>query len=160
MASSERFTFFRGGPFSQFHPSPFDLDGEHFVTAEQFMMAGKAALFGDADARRRIMATVRPRKQKALGRQVAGFDATVWNSCARDIVYRGNRAKFLANPDLLALLLATGTATLVEASPTDTIWGIGLAGNHPDATVRERWRGQNWLGETLTKLRDDILAGR
>ena len=45
--SEERFTFFWNDPFSQWHPSPFEIDGVRYVTAEQYMMAEKARLFGD-----------------------------------------------------------------------------------------------------------------
>ena len=156
--SGERFTFFWSGPFSQWHRSRFTLDGEIYETAEQYMMAEKARLFGDDDICRRIMAAADPRDQKALGRKVRDFDADRWNAAARDIVYRGNRAKFTTHRDLLAALFETEGTTLVEASPLDTIWGIGLAADNPDARDRTKWRGTNWLGEVLTRLRDTLLA--
>ncbi|QJE72571.1 NADAR family protein [Aerophototrophica crusticola] len=155
---AERFTFFWNGPFSQWHRSPFCLDGILYVTAEQYMMASKARLFGDDVRLRQILEADHPRDQKALGRKVSGFDQQVWDRHAREIVYRGNRAKFTTHRDLLRQLLDTAGTILVEASPLDTVWGIGLAADDPDATVPSRWRGKNWLGETLTRLRDDLLA--
>ncbi len=157
---AERFTFFWNGPFSQWHKSRFELDGRVYNTAEQYMMSEKARLFGDEEARERIMATSDPRKQKAIGREIKGFDTALWQAQARDIVYRGNRAKFTADPALLDTLLATEGTTIVEASPLDTIWGIGLAEDDPAALDRATWRGTNWLGEVLTRLRDDLLAER
>ena len=156
--SRERFTFFWDGPFSQWHRSPFMLDSARYLAAEQYMMAAKARLFGDDERLSRIMAAEEPSDQKALGRSVRGFDRRAWQKVARDIVYRGNRAKFSTHRDLLALLLATEGTTLVEASPFDTIWGIGLAEDDPLASDRSAWRGMNWLGETLTRLRGDLLA--
>ncbi len=156
--TSERFTFFWNGPFSQWQHSPFQLDGIVYATAEQYMMAGKARLFEDAAALARILATDDPREQKALGRRVQGFDAARWNAVARDIVFTGNRAKFTTHRDLLQLLLETEGTTLVEASPLDTIWGIGLAADNPAAQDRASWQGSNWLGEVLTRLRDTLLA--
>ncbi|AHE57057.1 NADAR family protein [Sphingomonas sanxanigenens] len=156
----EQFTFFWNGPFSQWHPSPFELDGLRYVTAEQYMMAGKARLFGDDETLDAIMATESPREQKALGRKVSDFDADRWNAHAKAIVLAGNRAKFTTHDDLLELLLATRGTTLVEASPFDRIWGIGLAEDHPDAGNRARWRGTNWLGEVLTDLRETLLKER
>ena len=156
--SGEQFTFFWSGPFSQWHKSRFELDGRVYNTAEQYMMSEKARLFGDEETRDRIMATGDPRKQKALGRQIRGFDTARWQAEARDIVYRGNRAKFTADPALLQVLLATAGTTIVEASPLDTIWGIGLAEDDPAARDRANWRGSNWLGEVLTRLREDLLA--
>src|SRR5690349_8988998 len=80
------------------------------------------------------------------------------DAVAREIVFRGNRAKFTTHRDLLALLLETHGSTLVEASPLDTIWGIGLAADDPSASDRSAWRGTNWLGEVLTRLRETLLA--
>ena len=154
----ERFTFFWSGPFSQWHRSPFTLDGQIYVTAEQHMMAEKARLFGDEEILHRILATREPREQKALGRRVRGFDIERWEMSARDIVYRGNRAKFTTHRDLLTLLFDTEGTTIVEASPLDTIWGIGLAAVNPAALDRASWQGRNWLGEVLTRLREDLLA--
>jgi ribA/ribD-fused uncharacterized protein len=155
---TERFTFFWSGPFSQWFKSAFTLDGQDYVTAEQYMMAEKARLFGDEEIRSRILATANARKQKELGRQVRNFDAERWNAAAREVVYAGNRAKFTADPELLAALLATRGTTIVEASPEDRIWGIGLAEDDPAALDRATWRGTNWLGEVLTRLRDELIA--
>jgi len=158
--TGERFTFFWAGPFSQWHRSPFTLDGQVYVTAEQYMMAEKARLFGDEETLERILATSNAREQKALGRRVRGFETGAWNAVARDIVYCGNRAKFTTHRDLLALLLETAGTTIVEASPLDTIWGIGLAADDPAASDRTQWRGTNWLGEVLTRLRDALIEER
>jgi ribA/ribD-fused uncharacterized protein len=155
---SETFTFFWSGPFSQWHHSPFTLDGCLYTTAEQYMMAEKARLFSDQTTLTLIMEASHPRDQKALGRKVQNFDQQVWDREARKIVYRGNRAKFTTHRDLLQMLLDTEGTTLAEASPIDTIWGIGLAADAEDARDRSKWLGQNWLGETLQKLRDDLLA--
>lgn len=155
---SERFTFFWGGPFSQWHVAPFTLDGQYYNTAEQYMMAGKAQLFGDDERLAQILEARKPDEQKRLGRLVRGFDETRWLATARDIVYRGNRAKFTTHRDLLQLLFDTEGTTLAEASPRDTLWGIGLAADAVDAKDRAKWLGKNWLGETLQRLRDDLLA--
>ena len=150
------FVFFWNDWPSQWHPAPFTLDGATYTCCEQYMMAEKARLFGDARTRRKILATDSPREHKALGRQVQGFDEARWTAACREIVYRANLAKFTQNEDLRALLLATGSKTLVEASPTDRIWGIGLAAEDPRATDRSAWRGKNWLGEALMRVRAEI----
>lgn len=153
----ERFTFFWSGPFSQWYVSPFNLDGQYYNTAEQYMMAEKARMFGDDENLARILDARDPRDQKAFGRRVRGFEKERWDAEARNIVYRGSRAKFTTHRDLLRELLATDGTTLVEASPLDTIWGIGLAADAEDARDRSKWLGLNWLGETLQRLRDDLL---
>jgi ribA/ribD-fused uncharacterized protein len=154
------FTFFwrPDAPFSQWHACAFVVDGRRFGCAEQFMMHGKATLFGDAEIAAQILAAPDPRTHKALGRKVRGFDDRVWKRSREDIVYAGNHAKFTQSPALLATLLATAGTELVEASPMDRIWGIGMASSNPAATDRTKWRGLNLLGRILTRLRDDLIA--
>jgi ribA/ribD-fused uncharacterized protein len=156
------FTFFwrPDSPFSQWHPATFTVDGVTFTCAEQFMMHGKATLFGDAEVAAQILAAADPRQHKALGRKVRPFDEHVWRAHREDIVYRGSLAKFAQNPALRAALLATAGTELVEASPTDRIWGIGMSSSNPAATDRTKWRGQNLLGQILTRVRDELLAAR
>lgn len=152
----EEFEFFWRGPFSQWYKSDFVVDGVKYNCAEQYMMAEKARLFKDKEAERAIMKTKSPREQKRLGRQVKGFNVDKWANVARDIVYRGNMAKFSQNEDLLEVLLATEDKTLVEASPVDNIWGIGLSEYDSRALDRNQWRGKNWLGEVLTRVKNDL----
>lgn len=156
---AERFTLFWGGPFSQWEDSPFISEGVRYTCAEQYMMSEKALFFGDLEAMAEIMLTRSPARQKAIGRRVRRFDADRWAAASREVVYRGSHAKFTQNPQLLAALLATAGTTIVEASPEDPIWGIGLAEDDPRAKQRSAWRGTNWLGEVLTRLRDNLVAG-
>ena len=144
--------------FSQWWPSPFEVDHQRYVTAEQFMMAGKARAFGDDEALARILAQPDPAACKALGRAVRRFDAATWATVRFDLVTRGNVAKFGQDPALRGHLLATGDAILVEASPTDRIWGIGLGRNDPRAADPATWRGRNLLGFALVRARG-ILRG-
>jgi ribA/ribD-fused uncharacterized protein len=156
----EKFTFFytSSSPFSQWHPSEFDVDGITFNCCEQFMMYHKAILFGDKEYADEIMKSDDPREQKSLGRKVRNFDDKKWKAKCRDIVKRGNYAKFTQNAHLKDSLLATAGTTLVEASPRDTIWGIGLGAKNPKALNRKTWRGTNWLGQALTEVRDEIMS--
>ena len=154
----EQFTFFWNGPFSQWHASSFVIDDIKFVNAEQFMMHQKAMLFGDDEIATMVLATKNPREQKAFGRKVRGFDAEVWNAQARAIVKEGNIAKFSQNPELLAELETTKGTTLVEASPYDKVWGIGLSEWEDDAKDRTKWKGTNWLGEVLTEVRIELCG--
>ena len=157
MSQPEQFTFFWGGPFSQWFKAAFTIDGQVYNTAEQYMMAEKARQFGDEETRAKILKSNQPDVQKRLGREVKGFDSEIWNVIAREIVYQGNRAKFTTHGDLLQMLFDTQGTSLVEASPTDKIWGIGLAADAEDAKDRLKWLGTNWLGEVLQRVRDDLL---
>ena len=150
------FFFSEESPFSQWHPCRFVVDGHAFGCAEQYMMHGKARLFGDAEIAAKILEADHPRTHKALGRKVRGFDDAIWK-CEREAIVRaGNRAKFTQNTELRAQLLATRGTTLVEASPTDRVWGIGLAASDARARDATAWRGQNLLGKILTALRDEL----
>lgn len=162
--NEEKFTLFYGnsdstkGVFSQWYIRNFIVDGVEYNCAEQFMMAFKARLFGDESSEKAIMEAKHPRDQKLIGRLIKPFDAVKWNAVARDLVYEGNYAKFTQNEDLKQTLLET-EGTLVEASPYDKIWGIGRGLSDPLALNRKTWNGTNWLGEVLTKLRDDLILG-
>ena len=147
--------FYRGWP-SQWHPSDFRIDGVTYNCAEQYMMAGKARLFGDTTTLELILKAKDPQTQKSLGRKVRGFKQEVWEADAKNIVYRGNRAKYEANPILWSKLDATEELVLAEAAPRDPVWGIGLAATDPDAAAPATWRGTNWLGEILVKVRTDL----
>jgi ribA/ribD-fused uncharacterized protein len=153
---SESFVFFWGGNFSQWAKAPMEIDGVQYNCCEQHMMAEKARLFGDMAALATIMKTKNPKEQKAAGRKVKGFDTEKWNRVAREIVYRGNYAKFSQNPALLTELAGTGDKIIVEASPSDAIWGIGLAADDPRARDRAQWRGTNWLGEAIMRVREQL----
>lgn len=154
---SEKFTFFsKGSPFSNFYPVKISIKGGTFTCTEQYYMAAKAACFGDMDTLAKIMATDKPFEQKKLGRQVKGFDPAIWDRLSRDVMFRANFAKYTQHENLCKELFATGDTTLVEASPWDKLWGIGLEASDPRAQKRETWLGKNWLGETLTELRNGL----
>ena len=140
--------------FSQWYDIYFEVDGVQYHTTEQYMMASKARLFGDEDTWNEIMNAYSPAEYKKLGRKVKGFDATIWDEKKLDIVVEGNKAKFSQNPDLKEFLHATGDAILVEASPYDKIWGIGLDREAALNSRIEDWNGENLLGCALMEVRD------
>lgn len=156
--STEKFTYFwrSESPFSNWHLAEFSVDDTNYNCTEQYMMYQKAILFGDEEMVTEILKTSSPKQQKALGRKVKNFDVKVWETHCKQIVYDGNHAKFTQNESLLQALMATEGTTIVEASPFDRIWGIGLSAKNPKAASRSTWRGKNWLGEVLTQLREDL----
>ena len=140
--------------FSQWFESPFTVDNITYKTAEHWMMAQKALLFNDKNIFDKIINCDKPGEAKDLGRQVLGYDEQTWNNRKFEIVKLGNIHKFNQHPKLADFLLKTDNRILVEASPVDTIWGIGLS---PDSNEIENiyaWRGQNLLGFALMAARD------
>ncbi len=134
---------------SNFYLSDFVIDGKTFICNEQWMMYNKAILFNDEETAKKILTSTDQKEIKRLGREVKNFDSGVWNDRKVDIVYKGALAKFSQNPVLKEYLLNTGDAILVEGSPTDCIWGIGLR----HSVNPYEWRGQNLLGFTLMEVR-------
>ena len=144
--------------FSQWFEAPFGLSSQRYPTAEHFMMAEKARLFGDEASLVRVLVAANPGAAKAAGRQVKGFDEAVWLEHRFDIVVRANRAKFEQNAAMASYLLQTGDQVLVEASPVDAIWGIGLAADDERANDPMQWRGLNLLGFALMQVRSELSA--
>ncbi|MCA9071973.1 MAG: NADAR family protein [Planctomycetaceae bacterium] len=140
--------------FSQWFASPFTIEDIFYLTAEHWMMAGKARLFGDDESIEKILKAHDPKSAKALGRKVKKFDDAVWQENARRLVTEGNIAKFSQNDDLKEFLLGTGDVVLVEASPYDRIWGIGLKAKDERAKHPSTWEGQNLLGFALMDVRE------
>lgn len=153
--TKDEFVFFWKGPFSQWHRSDFiDEFNTSYFCAEQYMMYAKARLFNDSETAYKIMASTSPNEVKNLGRAVKNFDEEVWDKYKFSIIYKGNFLKFSQDLDLLTLLLNTGNKLLVEASPYDNVWGIGLAEDNSDIYNITKWKGQNLLGKALTAVRD------
>ncbi|STZ03446.1 Swarming motility protein ybiA [Moraxella equi] len=128
-----------------------------YPTAEHYMMAQKAKLFGDMAIFNEIIHAKHPKQAKDLGRQVKNFDEKIWNKHRFDIVVQGNIAKFSQHSKLKAYLLGTGDSILVEASPIDGIWGVGLARDDDKIHHPLNWQGLNLLGFALMQVRDTLL---
>jgi ribA/ribD-fused uncharacterized protein len=144
------------GCLSQWWPSAFTVEGVRFATAEHYMMWRKALLFGDEESAVRIVAASHPRQAKMLGRRVRGFDEQTWADERRAIVREASVAKFGQRAELRDFLLGTGKRILAEASPTDRIWGIGLAATDERAADPAQWRGLNLLGFALMEARAQL----
>ncbi len=156
LTKTDKYCFFLKGHFSQWWSSKFFINKIEFKCAEQFMMAEKALIFNDQYHYNLIMKAKKASEHKDLGRQVTNFNKEIWDKSAKDIVYKGNLAKFKQNIALKEILLETHPLKLVEVNPRDKIWGIGLGIDDPRIYNEESWQGLNWLGEVLTKVREDI----
>lgn len=121
-----------------------------------WMMAKKAELFNDNDVLVKIIKSNSPAEAKKLGREVKNYDDNLWLANRYEIVMQGNYHKFSQNADLKEFLINTKNRILVEASPVDAIWGIGMASDHKDIHNSEKWRGLNLLGFALMEVRDEL----
>lgn len=142
--------------FSQWYPSGFTIDDTYYATAEHYMMAAKARLFDDKNILQDILKANNPGLAKSLGRQVRGFVDETWNEQCLSIVIEGNLAKFSQNRQLANFLLSTQQRVLVEASPIDKFWGIGLAQDASNINNPLEWQGKNLLGFALMDVRQQL----
>ena len=143
-------------PLFSDHPEIIDGFEGTYNCAEQFMMLGKALLFEDAYIADQIRNEHSPARQKKLGRTVSGFDNDTWMQYATDIVVLGSYLKFTQYWKLKQSILDTGDAVLIEGSPMDKIWGVGLRFDDPKIANQKNWKGQNLLGKCLMRAREII----
>ncbi|MEY8758208.1 NADAR family protein [Chryseobacterium tongliaoense] len=142
--------------FSQWFPSIFEENYLTYKTAEHYMMVKKARLFKDNATLIEILDSQTPKEAKDLGRKIKNFDHQLWEQQKYGIVKRGNFLKFSQNQDLKDFLLSTGDKILVEASPYDRIWGIGMLESDPKVENPAHWKGENLLGFALMEVRDEL----
>ena len=132
------------------------LENKTFNCCEKFMMAGKCMIFDPKSFDELYMITT-PAKCKEFGRKcIKNFDSVIWDSVSIYWVIIGNYLKFIQNKKLKKILKDTNGYFLVEASPYDRIWGIGISESHPDINKPNKWKGSNKLGDVLMTVRDII----
>lgn len=156
MKTTDKYVFFWNGIYSQWVHSPMVIDGVEYFSCEQYMMHQKALFFGDTEIAEKIMESLLPSLQKALGRQVKNFNVDRWNKVCVGIVYKGNLAKFTQNEEFKKELLETGDRIIVEASPYDQIWGIGMGEEEEGIEDPINWKGQNLLGWSIMMVRQHL----
>lgn len=154
----DNYVLFWNGHFSNWYPVSFTLNNMQFNCSEQYMMYMKAKTFNDQVSADKIMEAINPGVQKKLGKTVANFNNDEWDKVKEQIVYDACLAKYEQNKEIHDLLLDTKDLILVEASPYDKIWGIGLAEDDARATDESQWQGQNLLGIALMKVRSTLQA--
>ncbi|XP_052777450.1 uncharacterized protein LOC128214820 isoform X2 [Mya arenaria] len=159
-SEDKNYVFFYGNKcvFSQFHPAKFrDSEGRQYNCMEQYMHFHKAVTFKDGKMQKAIMEISDPKTQKKCGRQVTNFDQKVWGRESMRIVKEGSKLKYNQNPAMKMILYKTRPKQLVEASPRDRLWGVGMGQNNPNIHDPKCWRGKNLLGIVLTETRDELM---
>ena len=155
-SNDETVAFFtKYSQFSNHHPCMFEVNGDTYTSAEQWLMSQKAQLFNDKRTHAKIMASSDPVYIKALGKEIADFEQEQWEKEAPDVILAGLKAKFIQNEDLANTLLATGEKHIIEAS-TDPFWGVGLNLWSGDLFNPEKWTGKNTLGTALMSVRKTL----
>ena len=157
MDKLDLYDFFWGGPFSNWYPSNFVVDGRRFNCGEQFMMFEKAMTFEDEITANEIMETSNPRDQKKLGRKVRNYDDKVWSEVRYEKVKRGLLEKYKQDPFFYNYLKERKDKIIVEASPYDRIWGIGFGENDPDLLEKKDKWGLNLLGRCIMEIADELF---
>ncbi len=156
MKTTDKFVFFWNGIFSNWNPAKFLMYGNEFANSEQAFMWLKARFFNDEETAAKILLDPTPDGVKALGRLVKNYDDAEWSLARFEMMYKACNAKFRQDPNLAQALLATGTRILVEASPYDKVWGIGMGENEAGIEDKANWKGLNLLGEVLMKVRENL----
>lgn len=154
--NKERFILFysKNDFLSNFFNCNFISDNINFNCTEQYFHYKKAIFFEDFNQAEKILNAKNPTEQKRLGRNVQNFDEHKWKIESKNVMFNGNHAKFTQDNYLNNLLKMTTGWTLVEASPFDLFWGIGLRKTDPKAFDRSEWRGANHLGIILENVRN------
>ncbi|MCE3226104.1 MAG: ybiA [Bacteroidetes bacterium] len=144
--------------FSQWWLTEFTVEGIIYKSAEHYMMSEKARVFGDEVIREKIISCTKPAEAKSLGRKIKNFNEETWLKHRYDIVLNGSFHKFSQNPKLKEFLLNTSERIIVEASPVDPIWGIGMANGNDGIENPNKWKGLNLLGFALMEAREKLRA--
>jgi hypothetical protein len=153
-----KYTFFWNGPFSNWHSAPFEYKGQHFANSEQAFMWEKALCFNDFETAEQILHTTNPKDAKKLGRQVKNFDNNTWALYRFEVMFEVCFAKFDQNPALKDILMEN--ENFVEASPYDTIWGIGMAEHEDGIEDPKNWKGENLLGKVLDLVKEELKINK
>jgi hypothetical protein len=147
--------FGKANPLSNFYPANFVVNGILYNCSEQFYQAQKAEFAKDQFVHDKIMQQSDPSIQKKLGSTVK-IDHDLWVTKAPEVMQCGLLAKFSQNRDLAIYLSSTGSKNLLEASPKDPIWGIGISLQHKNVLKTDLHTGRNLLGAILTTVRQQL----
>lgn len=157
MRETDTHIFFWGDDdvYSNFYRFEFKYKGKTFFCSEQAFMWEKAMLFGDKNIAGQILKSTHPYECKKLGRKVKNYDDKKWGKVREDIWKEILINKFSSEP-LKSEILKTKNKILVEASPYDKLYGIGLEVWDDRVLDENNWKGKNLLGKILMGVREDL----
>lgn len=145
--------YFWGSIFSNFFFMPIRYKGIKFPTTEHAFMWEKANYFDDKIIANMILDIPHPNGAKSLGREIKNYNDKEWSKVRYDYMLEVNRVKWKMLKDVLVL---TENKIIVEASPTDRIWGVGLSQENPKILDQSNWLGENLLGKVIMQIRDEL----
>ncbi len=145
------------GFLSNWHYAPFTLDDKKFINSEQYFMWSKLQLFDptNKELENTLLTTINSSIMKNIGRNIKNFNQDIWDKNKYNIMKKALMAKFTQNKELHTLLLKTKTYKLVEASPYDKVWGIGI--DKKAAMNGIKYQGENLLGKVLMEIREALI---
>ena len=157
MKITNNLILFRSGILSNWADTRYHAEGKDWCCSEQQYMWYKAIHFHDVETAAKIMETTNPKEIKRLGRMVRNYNDAEWQLHRAKYMYRAVKAKFTGNKHAQKFLLKQPAGHMfAEASPFDTIWGIGLAEDDPQAQHPSTWRGRNLLGLLITQVYNEL----
>lgn len=156
MRETSTHIYFWGSFLSNFYLCQLKDDKYSYNSSECYFMAKKAEYFNDQESLIKILNLKKPQEQKQVGKKVKGFNKELWEEVSYKIMLDGLRLKFTQNNELKNKLLATNNKTLVEGSPYDKKWGVGLKYDDDRILDESNWQGDNLLGKALMEIREEI----
>jgi len=152
--------FFWNSLYSQWYLCDFvDENWQKYSSAEKYMMIKKAELFENFDIAEQMRQIDSPKQLKQLWRLIKNFDEKIWGKYRFEIVKKWNYFKFSQNSDLLKYLKMHKNLILVEWSPCDIIWWVGI--HYKDEKIKDKknWKWLNLLGKAIMEVRKELLRG-
>ena len=128
-----------------------------FRHVEEYLFLKIAGFANDEISQHRIREAATPAQCKAIGRNIK-VDKKRWFPEENKVMQRALYAKFSQNEELKDFLLSTGEKTLLEASPSDRYWGIGVSLGKVASSTPLNYTGKNKLGELLMNLRTQLSS--
>ena len=163
MRVTDTHIYFWGSHFSNFWLCPIyatpdcAVTGFRYNCAEQLYMVEKAMFFNDHDSALMMCYCPDGKSVKALGRKVKNFDQDEWNKVSYDKMLIACRGKYTQNKNLVEELINTKNKVMVESSPSDKIWGVGLHESDDRILNESNWTGENRLGKVLMQIRSELI---